>query len=208
MAIRTALDGWLRTFRNGNSGPGLRGGMWDADFNSFPDHAVLMLQDSRFADDVTVSGQAEWFFETNKMHLTLTVSGPRGHNGELVADGQFGFGGPFSDFVVSGSLGGNRSGPAFPPIDWSVCYAHNKPARRKRATIMRAARLLVSRRRLISMSAVTTVLIGLSGGVAHAGQEGWDVSRMVVDSPSSGPPSRPLLTATQFAWALASIRVA
>ncbi len=106
VAVRTALDGWLRTFRSGPSGPGLRGGMWNADFDSFPDHAVLELQNSRFAGDVAVSGQADWFYATNAMHLQLTVSGPGGRGGTLAADGQFGFGGPFSDFVVSGSLGG------------------------------------------------------------------------------------------------------
>jgi hypothetical protein len=80
--------------------------MWDADFNSFPDHAVLLLHDSQFADDVTVSGQADWFFETNERHLKLMIGGPQGRNGDLVADGQFGFGGPFNDFVLSGTLGG------------------------------------------------------------------------------------------------------
>ncbi len=107
VAVRTALDGWLRAFRDGPSGSGLRGGMWDADFDSFPDHAVLVLRDSRFAGDVSVSGQSERFYESNEMHLELTVSGPQGHTGNLVADGQFGFGGPFNDFVVSGALGGN-----------------------------------------------------------------------------------------------------
>ncbi len=57
-----------------------------------PDHAVLVLRDSRFAGDVSVSGQSERFYESNEMHLELTVSGPQGHTGNLVADGQFGFG--------------------------------------------------------------------------------------------------------------------
>jgi hypothetical protein len=47
-------------------------------------------------------------FESNDMNIDVTVNGPRHEDGSLTAHGKFGFGSPFSDFVVTGTVHGHH----------------------------------------------------------------------------------------------------
>ena len=108
--VQTVRDAWLRSFRvPGQFGTvsGLRKGAADFDYGTFDDHAVISLHGARYATDVAVSGQTTWAYETNGLDFTVTVNGPGGHDGTLRAHGLFGFGLPFEDFKVTGSLGGH-----------------------------------------------------------------------------------------------------
>ncbi len=108
--VRTVRDAWLRSFRvPGQLGSvsGLRGGIADFDYGSFDDHAVISLHGARYVSDVAVGGQTTLTYETNGLDFTVTVNGPGRHDGTLNAHGLFGFGLPFEDFKVTGSLGGH-----------------------------------------------------------------------------------------------------
>lgn len=111
VAIRAALDAWLRSYRQPlavATGPGLRGGTFDADYESSPERAVLALHGVQFAKDIAVSGRTSWHYADNEVTMRLAVTGPKGYRGTLQAKGRFGFGGPFEAFTVTGALGGNR----------------------------------------------------------------------------------------------------
>jgi pimeloyl-ACP methyl ester carboxylesterase len=116
VATRAVLDAWLRSFRIPGavgSGVGLRGGTFDFDYDSFADHAVIQLHQARFTGDVAATGGTTWGYDGNQVHFEVAVTGPRGAAGTLIGDGQFGFGGPFADFTVTGSIGGR-------PVDVTV----------------------------------------------------------------------------------------
>ncbi len=109
VATRTVLDAWLRSFRIPGavgSGVGLRGGAFDFDYDSSADHGVIQLHQARFTGDVAATGGTTWGYDGNKLHFEVAVSAPNGAAGALIGDGQTGFGGPFADFTVTGSIGG------------------------------------------------------------------------------------------------------
>jgi hypothetical protein len=109
VAVRAVLDAWLRSFRiPGAIGKGyaLRGGTFHFDYATFNDHAVIRLHGVRFAREVAVDGRSTLMYASNAMHIQMRVIGPASRRGRLRADGEFGFGAPFSAFTVTGSLGG------------------------------------------------------------------------------------------------------
>ena len=108
--VRTVRDAWLRSFRvpgQFGSVSGLRRGTADFDYGTFDDHAVISLRGARYVSDVAVGGQTTWTYETNGLDFTVTVDGPGRDDGTLSAHGVFGYGLPFDDFKVTGSLGGH-----------------------------------------------------------------------------------------------------
>ena len=115
-AVRTVLDGWLRSFRAGPTGtaPGLREGTVAFDYTTFDDHATLSLHRTRFAHNVTVTGKATLTYDGNLVHARARVRGPNGQTGMLTADGAFGFGAPYEDFTVTGNLGHHRVNVSVP----------------------------------------------------------------------------------------------
>ena len=108
VAVRAALDAWLRSFRipgDTGTGRGLRGGDFIFDYARFDDRAVIRLNGVRFSRDVVVRGRTTWTYETNTIRLHVTTTGPRGRSGRLSAVGRFGFGAPYSVFDVTGAFG-------------------------------------------------------------------------------------------------------
>ena len=110
-AVQAVRDAWLRSFRVpgaiGNV-TGLRGGDGAFDYDTVPGGALFELDGIRFTRDVAVTGSSDLMFESNDMNIDVTVDGPRHQDGRLTAVGKFGFGSPFSDFVVTGTLHGHH----------------------------------------------------------------------------------------------------
>jgi hypothetical protein len=86
---------------------GLRGGSAEFDYQSVPGGAVIELHGVRFTRDVAVSGSTDLMFEPNDMTMQLSVDGPRQVDGSLDVAGKLGFGNPFADFVVTGTVHGH-----------------------------------------------------------------------------------------------------
>ncbi|HSP39488.1 MAG TPA: alpha/beta hydrolase [Frankiaceae bacterium] len=113
VGVRTVLDAWLRSFRPAGNGTftgvgvGLRGGTFSFDYHVPEGPATIQLDQARFTCDVAVSGDTEFTFTNNGLHLAISVTGPHGQNGTLTADGLFGSNRPYGDFSVTGSLGGH-----------------------------------------------------------------------------------------------------
>jgi pimeloyl-ACP methyl ester carboxylesterase len=111
VAVQTVRDAWLRSFRVpgaiGNV-TGLRGGDGAFDYESVPGGALFELDGIRFTRDVAVSGSSDLMFESNDLNIDVAVNGPRHEDGNLTAHGKFGFGSPFSDFVVTGTVHGHH----------------------------------------------------------------------------------------------------
>ena len=78
------------------------------DYESVPGGALFELDGIRFTRDVAVSGSSDLMFESNDMTMQLTINGPRHEDGTLDVIGNFGFGSPFSDFVVTGTVHGHH----------------------------------------------------------------------------------------------------
>ncbi|MET0997182.1 MAG: alpha/beta fold hydrolase [Marmoricola sp.] len=111
--VQAVRDVWLRVFRIGGVGTvtGLRGG--DADYDiTFP-AGFAQMHGVRFARDVSVSGDTEINFEEQVTRFTATVDGPGNRDGNLTAVGGFGSG-IYTDFLVTGTLGGRRIVVAVP----------------------------------------------------------------------------------------------
>jgi pimeloyl-ACP methyl ester carboxylesterase len=110
-AVLAVRDAWLRSFRVPTvlgSVTGLRGGSADFDYQSVPGGAVIDLHGVRFTRDVAVSGSTDLKFAPNDMTMQLSVDGPRQVDGSLDVTGKLGFGNPFADFVVTGTVHGHH----------------------------------------------------------------------------------------------------
>ena len=53
-------------------------------------------------------GSTDLMFESNDMTMQLSVDGPRQVDGSLDVTGKLGFGNPFADFVVTGTVHGHH----------------------------------------------------------------------------------------------------
>jgi len=104
-AVRTVLDGWLRSFRIPGAVArvhGLRGGTARFDYAQFPDHALLTLRGLTFTRQVPVQGQSTWTYATNGLHMDIRLPG---RAARLTVQGRWGFGQPFHAFTVTGRFG-------------------------------------------------------------------------------------------------------
>jgi pimeloyl-ACP methyl ester carboxylesterase len=108
VAVQTVRDAWMRSFHlpgESASFPGLRGGRGRFDYSGWPT-ATITLRGSRYAVDVAVSGTSTYLVEENRLTFEIGVDGPGRLDGTLRAEGGFGFGPVYEDFVVEGALGG------------------------------------------------------------------------------------------------------
>ncbi len=108
VAVRTAQDIWLRTFRLPDAAGttrGLRGGAADWDYSANPDRAVMTLHDVEFARGVVVSGTSDLVYGSNGFDVHLVISAG---TSTIIVDGagRWGFGGPFEAVTLTGSSGG------------------------------------------------------------------------------------------------------
>jgi pimeloyl-ACP methyl ester carboxylesterase len=106
--VRAVQDAWLRSFRQVDAvadGPGLRGGTFRADYESFADHAEIRLRGVRFTRDVAVTGRSTFAYATNGVRMRVRVDGPGRLDGTIRANGTYGPGAPFAAFTVSGLIG-------------------------------------------------------------------------------------------------------
>ncbi|MCW2760127.1 MAG: hypothetical protein JWR85_328 [Marmoricola sp.] len=113
--VQTVRDMWLRSFRvPGDLGTvtGLRGGSAEFDYTAVP-VATMQMHGLKFSRDVVVTGDSVLQFDDSRTTFTAMVNGPGGHDGRLTAAGGFG-GGVYEDFVVTGTLGGQRIAVAVP----------------------------------------------------------------------------------------------
>jgi pimeloyl-ACP methyl ester carboxylesterase len=108
VATAAITDAFRRTFAStGESGVGLRGGTYDISFLDAGPH--LDLHGVRFANDVAVSGGADYPFDTEEIDATVSVDGPGAEDGSLHVNGVwFGFAHPTTTFTVEGTIGGRN----------------------------------------------------------------------------------------------------
>ena len=162
VAVRTAQDIWLRTFRipdaTGTT-PGLRGGAADWDYSAYPDHAVMTLHDVVFADGVSVSGTSDLVYGSNGFDVHVVV---KAGGSTIVLDGagQWGFGGPFETVTLTGSTGGRALRLEVPAEPNGVAPA----AFRWLAIDALVGRLVVDRDLDPESSAETVELVRSAGG--------------------------------------------
>ncbi len=105
--VQTVRDVWMRSFRapgDFGSVTGLRGGSSDFDWSTAP-HVFNDMHAVRFATDVAVSGDTDLNGDTTLTRFQVSVNGPGPVDGMLSGEGAFGSG-VYSDFVVTGTLGG------------------------------------------------------------------------------------------------------
>jgi pimeloyl-ACP methyl ester carboxylesterase len=108
VVIRTVLDAWLRSFRQPvavATGPGLRGGTFDANYRATK--ATVDLHRAKWVEDVAVSGETNLDVK-NSLKGDVTFRGAGTERGQLHFSGHWGFGGPFSDVKVRGTIGGRQ----------------------------------------------------------------------------------------------------
>ena len=109
VAAAAVTDAFRRGFIQSSPGKGrgLRGGTFELSFGS--SSASIDLTKARFAEDVAVTGSAEYGFASQAIDGTVTVHGPGGEDGTLHISGVwFGFGVPTTVLKVEGTLGGRN----------------------------------------------------------------------------------------------------
>lgn len=85
------------------SGPGLRGGTFDAGFDDTGAH--LDLHELRFSTDAAVDGHVDWTYDTGAVDATVTVAAPGASGGTLNVHGRFfGNSNPAGEMLLDGRL--------------------------------------------------------------------------------------------------------
>ena len=114
LAVHTAIDGVLQALDAGGgvaAGPALRGGTFSTVIDD--DGATITLQQARFADDVSVSGDVDYSFVADNAPAQLTVSGAGTAKGRLVVEMPALFSLDHPTAHVTGRIGGR-------PVDLTV----------------------------------------------------------------------------------------
>lgn len=103
----TVEDSLRQSFRlpADGSGPGLRGGTFDAGFDDTGAH--LDLHGLRFSTDAAVDGHVDWTYDTGAVDATVTVTAPGASAGTLNVHGRwFGVSNPAGEMLLDGRLAG------------------------------------------------------------------------------------------------------
>ena len=110
VAVAAAADGYRRLFEQdqGGKGPGLRGGTFKPGPGTQSSLGII-LKDAAFAEDVAVTGDGVYDFETQAIKPEIEVDGPGTEDGEIKIKGVwFGFGPPTTVFRISGEIDGRK----------------------------------------------------------------------------------------------------
>ena len=104
-AMRTVLDGFIRSFWQTGSEPGLRGGAFVADYGG-PRRAEITFEVTRFVDDLAVSGRVWWTYASGALEGDLEFRGASAGSVHLTGDFGAGFAGNHYGAVkIRGTIG-------------------------------------------------------------------------------------------------------
>ena len=105
-AVHAITDAVTQSYEQSDAvatGPGLRGGEFDADYRNYP-HIKLVLRGARFVRDVAVRGHIALNDMTGRLVADVKIWGAGTADGHLHIVGHFGS--SFATFTVTGRVGG------------------------------------------------------------------------------------------------------